>query len=121
MSIRAIERHEACIRIRAEPDWVPVKGNAMASGDDALDREVEQEILQRLNQGDIWAWAAVTVETSWKSFRGIATLGCCSYESEEDFCQPDGYFDDLVSEALEDLNRNVGASYEDLKRRELTA
>ena len=119
MSIRSIQRHEARISIRAEPEWVPVEGNAMASGDDALDREVEQEILQRLNQGDIWAWAAVTVEASWKSFRGIATLGCCSYESEEEFCQPDGYFDDLVSEALEDLNREVSEAHQNLKEREL--
>jgi len=119
MSIRAIQRHEARISIRAEPDWVPVEGNAMASGDDALDREVEQEILQRLNQGDIWAWAAVTVEVSWKSFRGVASLGCCSYESEEDFCQPDGYFNDLVSEALEELNRKVSEAHQNLKEREL--
>lgn len=119
MSIEPVMRHEAQISIRAEPEWVPVAGNAMASGDETLDRAVEQEILQRLDQGDLWAWAAVMVEVSWQCFRGSACLGCCSYESEEDFRAPGGYFDDLVEEALADLNRELVSVYQHLKGREV--
>ena len=114
MSIRSIQRHEARISIRAEPEIVPIEGNAMASGDDAFDAQVESGIRERLNQGDIWAWAAVEVKATWKVFRGTACLGCCSYESEEDFRQPDGYFDDLLNEALEDLNREVAEAHQNL-------
>ena len=115
MSIRSIERHEARISNRAEPELVPIEGNAMASGDDEFDAQVENEIRERLNQGDIWAWAAVEVRATWRGFRGTACLGCCSYQSEEDFCEPDGYFDDLVNEALGDLNREVAEAHQHLQ------
>ena len=48
MSIKPITREEATIRVLAEPDPVPVEGNACASGDDDFDREVELQILARL-------------------------------------------------------------------------
>jgi len=42
MNIRPITREEAAIRVLAEPDDIPVEGNACASGDDDFDREIEQ-------------------------------------------------------------------------------
>ena len=107
MSIRPVAREEATIRVLAEPDHIPVEGNACASGDDDFDREVEHNILCRLQQGDVWAWAAVTIVVVWGQFEGRAYLGCCSYADENDFRQPGCYFDDLVAEALAELNRSV--------------
>jgi hypothetical protein len=86
MNIRPITREEATIRVLAEPDHVPVEGNA-------------------------WAWAAVTIVVAWGPFEGRAHLGCCSYADEEDFKQPGGYFDDMVAEALEELNRTISETY----------
>ncbi len=121
MTIQSITRGEAAIRILAETEHIPVEGNACASGDDDYDREVERDILDRLDQGDVWAWAAITVIVVWGPFEARAYLGCCSYANEDDFRQPDGYFDDLVAEALEELNRTVRETYQQMKERELAA
>jgi hypothetical protein len=121
MSIRPIRSEEATIRVLAEPDHIPVEGNACASGDDDFDREVEHNIVRRLQQGDIWAWAAVTVVVAWGSFEGRAHLGCCSYADEDDFREPGGYFDDMVEEAIEELNRTVRETYQQIKGREMAA
>ena len=42
------------IEVTAAQDDIPVRGNAMASGDDATDRECEDDILTRLDSGDVW-------------------------------------------------------------------
>ena len=47
--------------VRAEQDHIPVRGNALASGDAQADRMEENRILQRLREGDVWAWACVEV------------------------------------------------------------
>jgi hypothetical protein len=121
MNIKPITREEATIRVLAEPDPVPVEGNACASGDDDFDREVEHNILCRLQQDQVWAWAAVTVIVAWGSFEGRAYLGCCSYADEKDFKQPGGYFDDMVAEALDELNRTISETYQEIKEREMAA
>jgi hypothetical protein len=77
--------------------------------------------LCRLQQDEIWAWAAVTVIVTWGPFQGTAHLGCCSYADENDFRQPGGYFDDLVAEALEELNKSINEAYQQMKEREMAA
>ena len=121
MNIRPIRCEEAAIRVLAEPDHIPVEGNACVSGDDDFDREVEHNVLCRLQQGDVWAWAAVTIVVAWGQFEGRAYLGCCSYADENDFRQPGCYFDDLVAEALAELNRSVREAYQQMKEREMAA
>ena len=61
MQLKPLTRDEVTIRLIAEPEFLPVEGNASATDDDALDREIAQRILHRLDQGDVWAWAMVTV------------------------------------------------------------
>ena len=107
MSFKPVTRSEVDVTVTAEPEWTPVRGNAMASGDDAIDKAVEDAILQRLEQGDTWAWAAVTVTVAWAGISASAYLGCCSYADEADFRQPGGYFDDLVDESLTSLNEEL--------------
>ena len=98
----------------------PVRGNALASGDDAEDKAVEDEIIRRLDDGDGWAWALVRGEGRFKvdgaSARGGSTsieandyLGACSYADKEDFCQPGGYFDDMKLAVLAELQTAVNA------------
>ncbi len=54
-----------------------------------------------------WGWCHVTVRVSWRGVRGEGYLGGCSYESEEDFRKDDGYFMQVLGDALDDLNANV--------------
>jgi hypothetical protein len=63
----------------------------------------------------------VTVTVSWGPFSASDHLGCCSYADEGDFRQPGGYFDDMIDEALEELNKIVLDAYRQLKERELAA
>ena len=111
MRIRKLTESEVEFTLSAEVDECEVRGNALASGDDAQDKECEDAIIERLNNGDVWAWSSVKVSAKWKGFEGVDYLGCCSYEDEEQFKQ-DGYYEDMKAQALEDLNRQVKESTE---------
>lgn len=102
--------------IDAVQDDIPVRGNAMASGDPKADKRCEDEILRRLDNGDVWAWAYVTVRASvtvdGTEFWGAAGLGGCSYQDEKEF-RMDPYFSDLCWEAWADL---IAKAKEDIAR-----
>jgi hypothetical protein len=93
-------------RIIVEQDDIPVRGNALASGDKQSDRAAEDEILQRLAQGDVWAWARVRVEARFGSHVGFDCLGACSYADAAAF-KRDGYYRDMKAVALADLRRRI--------------
>ncbi len=107
-------RPRAAITLTCEPEDVPIRGNALASGDDAEDRRAEEWIERQLASGNVWAWCCAHVRATLGSFHGDAYLGCCSYESREDFVQPDGYYPQLIDEALADLARQLLAAREAL-------
>ena len=96
------------------PEDCEIEGNAMASGDDGYDKEVEQKIIDQLNSGNEWAWCTVKVTAHIGRFHGSDYLGCCSYESEEQFTQ-DGYYDDMKHEALEALKLDIMETNEALE------
>ncbi|MHC4121721.1 MAG: hypothetical protein ACYSWO_29975, partial [Planctomycetota bacterium] len=82
-----------------------VRGNAMCSGDDDFDREVEDTIIDRLDGGDVWAWATVRVVARYDGIddiEGDDYLGCCNYADEADF-KAGGYCDDMCDVAKEAL------------------
>jgi hypothetical protein len=91
-----------------EPEEIPVRGNALASGDAVLDRETEDKIIARLDRGDVIAWCCavvmVRVEVGGDTFTGTATLGCCSYETDAELRRDCMEHYDLKSEALADLH-----------------
>lgn len=90
-----------------------VRGNALASGDDAEDKRVEDAIIERLDNGDVWAWAHVIVSASFNDFVGSDSLGCCSYEDADDF-KGDGYYADMKDAALDELTASVAEALEEL-------
>lgn len=102
-----VDEDEVEYSIIAEQDDIQVRGNALASGDDELDTKTENEILERLENGDIWAWAHVVVKAKWEGHEGEDSLGGCSYKSEEDFVQAGDYYNDMKDVALDDLKTNV--------------
>jgi hypothetical protein len=82
-------------------DDVEVRGNAMYSGNDDLDRKVEDTIIARLDEGDVWAWCIVKVIATYEGVGGVEGadyLGACNYADEEDF-KTCGYYDDMKEEA----------------------
>jgi hypothetical protein len=90
--------------IEVDYDDIPVRGNAVMSGNKDIDKDIEDDILDRLDDGDVWAWASVKVIGSYKGIlKASDYLGACSYEDEEEFKQ-DGYYDDMRQSILDNLN-----------------
>lgn len=102
-------------RLVVEPEDIPVRGNAQASGDDAYDRQVEDAIIRRLDNGDVWAWACVTVIAECEGFKGYDTLGGCSYADEEDF-KRGPYYEDMCEVARANLEADIARTRERLAR-----
>ena len=109
---KTFSKSEVAYTLEAEFDDIPVRGNAIVSGDDAEDKRIEDSILRRLENGDVWAWASVKVIASWNGIEGVDYLGACSYEDEDDFKQPGGYYEDMKAEALASLKVNIKALQE---------
>jgi len=95
-------RKEAVVKLFCEPEDVPVKGNALASGDEAMDAEEENRIYSELGRGNEWAWCIAKVTATYQGIEESAYLGCCSYASEKDF-RDSGEFDNMSDEALDRL------------------
>lgn len=107
-----IPEDEVTYTLDVQPEDIPVRGNALASGDDEEDRRAEDEIIERLEAGDVWAWASVVVRAEWNGFVGQDYLGGCSYANEDDFKAPGGYYDDMKKRALDDLYAQVRSALE---------
>ncbi len=84
-----------------------VRGNVQVSGDDADDKLVEDQILNRLENGETWAWCIVKVTATWHGVQGTNYLGGCSYTDEKEFKHPDGYYEDMKAQALSMLKQNI--------------
>lgn len=108
-------RKETVFEISAEQDDIPVMGNAIASGNKVLDAEIENHIINRLEQGDIWAWASVCVKAKHGRFEGADYLGGCSYDDEASFKQ-DGYYDGMCDAAFENMLQEMVNTRKELAR-----
>lgn len=95
--------------LEVEQDDQPVRGNAMVSGEDELDKKYEDEILERLNSGDVWAWASVCVTAHWKGINGVDCLSGCCYKNEEDFKKEGMYYEQMKKQAYDDLISKIEA------------
>ena len=69
-----------------------------------------------MSHNDVWAWCRIVVTVNWKGFEGKDSLGCCSYKDLDDF-ESDGYYNDMVFEALDELNCNITDYYIKLTER----
>lgn len=114
MSLRKLTREEVEIEFTAEEEDVEVRGNVIVSGDDALDKEVEDDVIRRLNLGYIEAWFSAKVTARWKGFEGVNYLGGCSYGSLKEFTDS-GTYQDMINQALEELQEEVEAAFESLR------
>ena len=90
-------------RVYVAQDDLEVRGNASAWDDEAENEAYASEIIARLDDGDMWAWAQVTVEAEFMGVSGEDHLGACSYRNTADFCCEDGYYPDMKAQALDAL------------------
>jgi hypothetical protein len=107
--IKQLTAKDLKIRVIASEEDIPVRGNAITSGDEAFDKKVENQLLRRLDRGDLWAWCSVEVECTYKGLTASEYLGGCSYKSEKDFIKNSGYYEDMVQTCLEDIQSQLEA------------
>ena len=100
-------------RIEVEQDDQPVRGNAIASGDPDYDKKVEDKILDRLDRGDVWAWASVRVVAFVPGYglEGDDFLGGCTYDNEEQF-KSGMYYPDMIDAARAELFHKIGTMHD---------
>jgi hypothetical protein len=97
-----------------EPEDDDPKGH-FASGDDVEDRKTVQWIRDELNAGNEWAWFRAKVTATHpdvEGLEGVDYLGACSYTSAEDFKTPGGYYDDMKTQAADELVKKMRAAYD---------
>lgn len=72
--------------------------------EDSFDDERDvQWARDQLASGNLWGWCCVEVRASFADWRASDFLGGCSYENEDAFKVPGGYYDDMVNSAIEEL------------------
>jgi len=70
------------------------------------DIELIKEIINKACD-NIWAWCTIKLEVYFKGLKGVDYLGCCSYDSEKEFKENSGYYDDMVKNAYNDLIKQL--------------
>ena len=87
MKLRQLTAKDVTFTIECSPEHIPIEGNALASGDDAIDEACYADLRRQLEAGNEWAWCSVKVTAEWEregqTFRGVDFLGACSYESQK--------------------------------------
>lgn len=79
-----------------------------------LDEELANELIERVQSGDDWAWCVVTVRATYAGCSESDSLGGCSYASERQFRAESGYYDDMVAQAIESLAKRLEEYDEDI-------
>lgn len=114
MKLRKVRMNEVEVLLTCLPEGEAVPGSVMASGDENFNKACEDNILTQFEAGNVWAWCIACVTVKWNGYKVTDTLGCCSYKSREDFEQGE-YFEEMKSEALEQLNQQLESIFETLK------
>jgi hypothetical protein len=79
--------------------------------DQGLEKAQADEINDRLNRGDTWAWCVVWVAAEYNGVRVRShCLGCCSYNDERDFREAGDYFEGMRAEALTELAEQLNGA-----------
>jgi hypothetical protein len=93
------------ITVECIEEFMPIRGNLIASGDDEYDRQIEDKTIAELETNP-WAWCCVKVTAEFRGITADAYLGGCNYKSEQSF-KEDLYYKDLVHEATQELADKV--------------
>ena len=94
---RSLTRDDVVIKVFAYPE------QDMPDGDPDFVAAVNEMYMSA--EGD-WGWCRVAVEASFGGMCGVAHLGQCSYLNLDDF-KAGGYYEQLVEEAVGELNSVV--------------
>lgn len=89
-------------KMAAHPEDMPIRGNLIASGDDAEDKRQEDAVIEDLENGNEWAWCVIEVKGEYLGLSASEFLGGCCYDSEDD-AYASGVFDELKEQVAEQI------------------
>lgn len=81
-----------------------VPGIISADSEDT-DRFV-RDVEEMIDEHGLWGWCQVEVKATFGQLTGSAYLGGCSYKDEDDF-RNGGYLDQMVDEAIGDIQTQL--------------
>lgn len=90
------------VKYRVGQEDMPVKG-AFASGDDAADADMEQEIIERVNRGDPFAWCWAKVTATCGPFEGFECVGGISCKNRKELKEL--FLKDMKQQAIHHLKQ----------------
>ena len=98
-----ITRADVNIRVVAEDEDISIKQVAKECAPG-----FEDAVRSVMKKSRRWGWCCVHVIVSLKSnpeITGDAYLGACSYYSRKDFIENSGYYDQMVDDAIADIQK----------------
>lgn len=97
---RTITEADVCWAVTCQPE-----------GEDPEDNFKNREDLdfarEQMAKGNIWGWCYVTVSGEFGPLVAADHLGCCSYESTDEFCRS-RYYRAMKADVVDQLNRQLG-------------
>jgi hypothetical protein len=93
-------------KVYIETEHEVVRGNASATGNDIYDKKVEDEILERLHNGDTTAWCCVVVIAEFMGYSYTEVLGCCSIKegiTVEDYAENMDLFNEAKAGLIKEI------------------
>ena len=105
------------ITIRPEEEDFTPEESYRVPGVKHNEADVKQPFVEAANEmaeeNGLWGWCQVKTHCgAGPGSRASAYLGGCSYEDTEDFEQNSGYTDQMVKEALAELQKEIDAVYQ---------
>jgi hypothetical protein len=108
--MRKLTADEVEFEVTIEPEDIPVRGNASGWGEPE-DTEYANEIIKRLDRGDLEAWCVVIVKATWSGYVGYDSLGACSFVHSGALLQNEidatAHDHEMKDRALDDLNEVI--------------
>lgn len=114
MPAKRLTIHDVRLSITASPEGITPANSyripVIKTDEEELKRFVS-DVEDMVGKYDLWGWCQVEVKAKLGSLSGSAYLGSCSYEDEADF-KRGGYYEQMVEEAIEELQAQVDELYE---------
>ena len=109
-----VMKADVTITLRAEENDIGPEESYDIPGIKRSTRDAEgfvDAVNEMIEKHGLWGWCQVTVTVRLGPLTGEAHISGCSYESEDDFIQSSGYYDDMVSDAIADLQNSIDSTY----------
>jgi hypothetical protein len=110
-----VTKADVTITLRAEENDIGPEESYLLPGIKHSRRDAKlfvEAVEEMTEKHGLWGWCQVTVTVRLGPLEGESHMGGCSYESDDDFIQNSGYYNDMVSDAIADLQNSVDATYE---------